>query len=234
MNDTTDLKQTAQMLFRDLASSYDDVLDNLTLRQDRYWKKFLVEKSNLRRGQRVLDLACGTCVLEEWPGIDGCDVIGLDLSERMVRRGLKKKIQSVSSLIRADAESLPFSDASFDVVLSCYLPKYCNAQKLVGEIGRVLSPGGTTTVYDFSRPSGAFAPFHAFYVYVVLKLLAGIARRTFGEVEYTFARLPGIIRKTHWVEDWRGRLGQGEFEEVGEKALTGGVVTVIWARRADR
>jgi demethylmenaquinone methyltransferase/2-methoxy-6-polyprenyl-1,4-benzoquinol methylase len=232
MGATPDLKQTAQTLFRDLSLYYDEVLDNLTLKQDRYWKKSLLKKASLRRGQRVLDLACGTCVLEEQLSIIGCDVIGLDLSEQMLRGGLKRRIPNVGSLLRADAESLPFSDGNFDAVLSCYLPKYCNAQRLLGEISRVLSPGGTLIAYDFARPSGAFAPFHAFYVYGVFKLLAGIARRTVRELEYTFARLPGIIRKTNWVEDWRGKLGQNEFEEIGEKPLTGGVVTVFWARRA--
>jgi demethylmenaquinone methyltransferase/2-methoxy-6-polyprenyl-1,4-benzoquinol methylase len=231
MGETADLKQTAQTLFHDLSSYYDLVLDNVTLRQDRFWKRFLLEKANLRRGQRVLDLACGTCVLEERLGISGCDVVGLDLSEQMVRGGMKKRLRNISSLLRADAESLPFSDRSFDVVLSCYLPKYCNAQRLVGEIGRVLSPGGTLIAYDFTRPRGAFAPVHAFYVYGVLELLAAIARRTIREVEYTFARLPGIVKKTNWVEDWLGRLGRRQFEQVGAKALTGGVVTVVWARR---
>ena len=233
MSEDADLKQTALTLFQGLSSSYDKVLDNVTLKQDRYWKKFLIGKANLRRGERILDLGCGTCVLEEKLLPIGCDVIGLDLSEQMVRRGLRKRIQSVSTLLQADAENLPFSDSSFEVVLSCYLAKYCDARRLVGEIGRVLSAGGRMIVYDFSRPRGTLGPFHAFYVYGVLKILSGISRMAIRKLETTFVRLPGIIRRTNWVESWRRRLEEHEFEQVGEKALTGGVVTVFWATRAN-
>ncbi len=233
MSEAAGLKETAQRIFRDLSSSYDGVLDNLTLKQDRYWKRYLIEKANLKRGLIVLDLACGTCVLGEKLRATGCEVVGLDLSDEMVRKGLEKRIPWVKGLIRADAERLPFSDRSFDVILSCYLPKYCSSNALLGEISRVLIPGGKMIAYDFSRPRGPFAPFHAFYIYGVLKILSDVSHISIRKLGYTLERLPGIIRKTTWVESWRRRLGQREFELVGEKALTGGVVTIFWATRAN-
>lgn len=231
MKQREDLKAVAQKLFGDLADSYDSALDNVTLKQDRYWKKFLIDMAELTSGETVLDLACGTCVLEEELALVGCNVIGLDLSGPMIRRG-QAKIKGIANLLRADAERLPLVPGSIDVVVSCYLPKYSDTDKLLAEITSALRPGGRVIVYDFSRPRGLFAPFHAFYVYGFLQILARVAKRSLGGLDYTFQKLPGIIRRTHWVESWRIRLRRGAFVNVGERALTGGVVTFFWATRA--
>ena len=194
------LQSTAQHLFHGLAPSYDSVLEYVTLYQDRYWKKFLLEEADLKEGFKILDLACGTGVLEDYITKGDCEVVGLDVTERMIRIGKEKRRRAeANSLVVGDAESIPFGDESFDVVLSCYLPKYCRTDRMADEIQRVLKPGGRLLLYDFTRPRGFLAPFHAFYVYGVLKLLgviAGVHRESWNSPSRSYRRSSGRVPGT--------------------------------------
>ncbi|TLX95237.1 MAG: methyltransferase domain-containing protein [Thaumarchaeota archaeon] len=225
------LQTTAQHLFHGLAPSYDSVLDYATLYQDRYWKRFLIEEADLEKGLRVLDLACGTGVLEDYIEGRGCEVVGLDLTERMIRIGKERRLRA-GSLVVADAERIPFGDETFDVVLSCYLPKYCRTGGLASEVQRVLKPGGRVLLYDFTRPRGFLAPFHAFYVYGVLKILGAVAGHISRELEFTFKELPEIIRRSTWDQTMPEVLQGRGFGQVGKKVLSGGVVTAFWGTKS--
>lgn len=225
-------QRKALRLFEGLSASYDAVLEYVTLFQDRYWKRFLLEKAELKDGLRVLDLACGTCVLEEYIVGRSCEVVGLDITEEMIRIGKEKRNPLVGSLVLGDAESIPFNDESFDVVLSCYLPKYCRGERLTSEIQRVLRPGGRVILYDFTRPRGFLGAFHALYVYGLLTILGFVASHTSKELEYTFTQLPKIIRESRWEERLGEALNQGGFERIEERVLSAGVVTAFWATKS--
>ena len=227
------LQSTAQHLFHGLAPSYDSVLEYVTLYQDRYWKKFLLEEADLKEGFKILDLACGTGVLEDYITKGDCEVVGLDVTERMIRIGKEKRRRAeANSLVVGDAESVPFGDESFDVVLSCYLPKYCRTDRMADEIQRVLKPGGRLLLYDFTRPRGFLAPFHAFYVYGVLKLLGVIAGHTSRELEFTFKKLPEVIRESTWDQTLPEVMLSRGFRRVGKRVLSGGVVTAFWGTKS--
>ncbi len=226
------LQRTAQEIFERLAPSYDSVLDYLTLYQDRYWKRFLLEEADLKGGLRVLDLACGTGILEGRLAGRDCEVVGLDLTERMIRVGRKRRGADQASLLVGDAENIPFADESFDIVLSCYLPKYCRADRMAEEVRRVLRLGGRVLLYDFSRPRGFLGAFHAFYVYGVLRILAVVFGLASRELEFTLTKLPEIIRESRWDEELFEVMPSLGFSEVGRKVLSGGVVTAVWGTRS--
>lgn len=107
-----------------------------------------------QRGARLLDVACGTGqflrqVKTNYPRLQ---VTGLDLSPHyleVARLGLQP--WSRVSLVHAAAEAMPFADARFDVVTCIYLfhelPRQVR-RAVVGEIRRVLKPGGTLIFVD--------------------------------------------------------------------------------------
>jgi demethylmenaquinone methyltransferase/2-methoxy-6-polyprenyl-1,4-benzoquinol methylase len=199
--------------------------------QDAYWKSWLLGRAEIRRGEAILDIGCGTGVLEE--RIGGTNrVVGVDITEDMLRLAQTKRIPSLSSLILGDAENLPFRDDSFDVVLSCYVVKYCNPKRLAGEAARVLRKGGTLVLYDFSAPRGLFAPFHAVYAYGLLRLLGRVVQLFDPGTAFTYLVLPDIIRSRIWDTDFNAVLRSAGFSEIGSRRLTGGVVTGYWARKA--
>jgi ubiquinone/menaquinone biosynthesis C-methylase UbiE len=130
-----------------------------------------------------------------------------------------------------DAEQLPYADSTFDAVLSCYIAKYCDERTLVKEVRRVLKPGGAFTLYDFSSPRGLFAPFHAFYVFGMMRVFGWLFSRLDNGIALTFSNLPEIIRVRRWEEALLQSFEEEGFVSVSRKSLSGGVVAALQATK---
>jgi demethylmenaquinone methyltransferase/2-methoxy-6-polyprenyl-1,4-benzoquinol methylase len=226
----------ARSIFGGLSISYDLVVDVMTLHQDRNWKARLLERLGPRRGASMLDVGCGTGVLEEMAQVrdSGLDVVGVDITDAMVRIAQRKSPMAGPLLLGlADAEHLPFRDCSFDFIVSCYVPKYCDAGRFVEELGRVLKPGGRMAVYDFARPSGVFAPLLEYYIYGLLPVLGRVAAPIEPGLAFTCGILPKLIRSTPWREEMDSALLRStSLSKDGEEQMTSGVVTLFWASKS--
>jgi SAM-dependent methyltransferase len=105
----------------------------------------LVKFAQVRPGQKVLDVACGTGVVAVTAARRGAEARGLDLSPVLLERARHNaRVAEVDvEFVEGDAEALPYPDASFDVVLSqfghIFAPRPAVALK---EMLRVLKPGG--------------------------------------------------------------------------------------------
>jgi demethylmenaquinone methyltransferase/2-methoxy-6-polyprenyl-1,4-benzoquinol methylase len=225
-----ELKRVAGRLFSGLAISYDRVLDWTTLMQDRHWKSWAIERASPTASDLALDIGCGTCVTEERMRSVGCQVVGLDLTDEMLRLGKAKGLRRVA-LLRGDAESLPFPDASFDVVVSFYVAKYCDLERFVSEASRVLKQDGRLVIYDFTRPRGMASPLLAIYIYGFLKLAGRLSRRLDDGVSYTFEKLPEIVRGTSWDTELPPLLGHHHLVIEDQVSLSGGAVRAFAMRK---
>jgi demethylmenaquinone methyltransferase/2-methoxy-6-polyprenyl-1,4-benzoquinol methylase len=223
------LHTKARGIFRDLAKSYDRTLNMATMFQDRYWKSWLLSKAALRGPEKVLDVGCGTCVLEERLEGTGCSVVGLDLTVEMLRFARRKGLGCAQNLLNSDAEALPFADGSFDVIFSCYVAKYCDPETFGAELARVLRPGGRLLMYDFARPKGAGLPFLAFYTYGLLPLAGRVLASAEEGVAYTLAELPRIIRRSDWEDRLPALLARNHLNLVERRSLSGGAVEALVA-----
>ena len=106
-------------------------------------------------GRRILEIGCGSAPCARWLAGQGADVVGLDLSRAMLRRGAAAMDRGGPRvpLVQAGAESLPFADESFDKACSAFgaVPFVADSAKLMREVHRVLRPGGLW-VFSVNHP----------------------------------------------------------------------------------
>lgn len=131
----------------------------LSLGQDRRWRRALVAAIAPRSGQRVLDVATGTgLVAFELVRQGGCDVVGIDQSEKMiaVARARLADVPELADrvvLVLGEAERLPFADAEFDALTFTYLLRYVDdPAATMRELARVVRPGGRIGMVEFGVP----------------------------------------------------------------------------------
>jgi len=116
----------------------------------------LVDAAGVRPGQRVLDVAAGTGNAAVAAARRGADVVASDLTPELLDSGRRAAARDGLDLAweQADAEALPYADATFDVVLSCIGAMFApHHQDTADELVRVLRPGGTLGLASWT-PSG--------------------------------------------------------------------------------
>jgi SAM-dependent methyltransferase len=107
--------------------------------------EMLCEAADLQAGWRVLDVATGSGNAALAAARRSCDVVGVDFVPALLERGrLRAEVERLKVDFReADAENLPFPDASFDAVLSIYGVMFApDHRKAASELARVCKPGG--------------------------------------------------------------------------------------------
>lgn len=121
----------------------------------------LVERLAVTRGERVLDVACGTGNASIPAARTGASVTGLDLTPELLDAARRNADRSGVEVTwtRGDAEELPFDDDEFDVVLSTFGCMFAPRHEVVaGELARVLRPGGRIGLCSWT-PDGVFGAF---------------------------------------------------------------------------
>jgi SAM-dependent methyltransferase len=97
-------------------------------------------------GQRVLEVGAGAAQCSRWLVSAGAHPVGIDVSATQLRfgRALDARTGIDTVLVQADAQRLPFADATFDLACSAYgaVPFVANSLAVMGEVARVLKPGG--------------------------------------------------------------------------------------------
>jgi ubiquinone/menaquinone biosynthesis C-methylase UbiE len=116
----------------------------------------LVASAGVRTGDKVLDVAAGSGATSIPAAVAGGDVIASDLTPELLEAGRHAAIAAGVAVqwTEADAEALPFADASFDVVLSSFGAMFAPRHQVVAdELLRVARPGGTIGMANWT-PTG--------------------------------------------------------------------------------
>ena len=155
-------KRHALDLFAGLPRRYDRMGALLSFGQDPRWRHALVDAIDPSPGERVLDVATGTgLVAFELVKRGGCEVVGLDQSEKMLtgareRLAARPAFAGRVSFVRGEAERLPFGDGEFDALTFTYLLRYVDDRAAtMRELARVVRPGGRIGMVEFGVPDVA-------------------------------------------------------------------------------
>ncbi|KQX66160.1 demethylmenaquinone methyltransferase [Angustibacter sp. Root456] len=214
-------------MFDTVAARYDLTNDVLSLGQDRLWRRAVGRALDLRRGERVLDLAAGTGTSSEPLVAAGADVVPADFSLGMLRVGKRRRPDL--QLTAGDATRLPFADGSFDAVtISFGLRNVVDTGAALREMLRVTRPGGRLVICEFSHP--VWGPFRAVYVNYLMRALPPIARRVSSNPD-SYVYLAESIRDWPAQEQLAGLLQQAGWADVAWRNLSGGIVALHRAVR---
>ena len=217
-------------VFDSVAPKYDLMNDLMSGGLHRIWKSFALSQTYLRPGQKALDVAGGTGDLTRGMasqvGEQGLvvlsDINGSMLShgrDRLIDAGIVKGVDYV----QANAECLPFADASFDcVTIGFGLRNVTDKQKALASMRRVLKPGGQLLVLEFSKPVDALRPVYDAYSFRVLPL---IGKFVAGD-EASYRYLAESIRKHPDQETLLGMMRDAGLEDCRHHDLSGGIVAL--------
>jgi len=213
-------------MFDRIAPVYDLMNRLMTAGLDQRWRRMTAEAA-VRRGDRVLDACCGTGDLAVAGHVAGGQVTGLDFSEKMLERARHKS--SAIEWIRGDLLELPFEDASFDAATVGFgVRNVADLERGLGELARVLRPGGRLGVLEITQPRGLLRPFYKLWfdglVPLAGKLIPGGS---------AYAYLPASVRRFPGPDELAGLLARTGFEEVRYRLLAGGIVALHTGRRRD-
>ena len=215
-------------VFDSVAERYNLMNDLMSAGMHRLWKRFAVETSGVRKGDRVLDIAGGTADLSalflEQVGSDG-EVWLTDINNAMLTIGRDRLIDegAAVSVAQCDAEKLPFPSNYFDCVSVAFgLRNMTHKDMALKEMLRVLRPGGRVIVLEFSKVWKPLQSFYDLYSFKVLPAMGGLIARDPDSYRY----LVESIRVHPSQEELKQLMQNAGFERVEYFNLSASVVAL--------
>ena len=227
----TEKVERVRAVFDSVASRYDVMNDLMSFGVHRLWKKFTLAQTGLRAGQSALDVAGGTGDLTlgmaAQVGPQGLVVLS-DINESMLThgrdRGLDRGVTAPVDYAVANAERLPFRDASFDcVTIGFGLRNVTDKEAALRSMARVLRPGGQLMVLEFSKPVlPLLSSVYDAYSFAALPVLGKLVANDAESYRY----LAESIRMFPDQERLRAMMGDAGLEGCRYHNLTGGIVAL--------
>jgi demethylmenaquinone methyltransferase/2-methoxy-6-polyprenyl-1,4-benzoquinol methylase len=215
-------------VFDSVAERYNLMNDVMSAGMHRLWKRFAVETSGVRKGDRVLDIAGGTADLSalflEQVGSNG-EVWLTDINNAMLTIGRDRLLDegAAVSVAQCDAEKLPFPSNYFDCVSVAFgLRNMTHKDVALKEMLRVLRPGGRVVVLEFSKVWKPLQSFYDLYSFKVLPAMGGLIARDPDSYRY----LAESIRVHPSQEELKQLMQDAGFERVEYFNLSASVVAL--------
>ena len=227
--------QRVRDMFAAIATRYDLLNHLLSGNVDQRWRRLVVRTvaSNLQATDAcILDVACGTgdlsVALAE--GLKA-QVVGLDFCRPMLDIAAVKSSDRGLTIpfVEGDALKLPFRECSFDAVSIAFgLRNLASFEGGLSELFRILRPGGTVAVLEFSTPrTPILRTLFRVYFTKVLPLLGGLLSGSKSAYEY----LPDSVSRFPDQASLAALLQQAGFIEVAFQNLTGGIAALHIGKR---
>ncbi len=214
-------------MFDDVARGYDRTNDLLSVGNSILWRIATVKAIAPQAGERVLDVAAGTGTSSAAIARSGAKVVAVDFSPGMIAEGRRR--HPGIEFVEADAMRLPFGDEEFDAVtISFGLRNIADPIVALGEMYRVLKPGGRLVVCEFSHPVNPLMRVgYEGWMKVAMPVLAKLASSNPDAYRYlveSIRQWPAQQTLSQWIR------GVG-FARVAYRNLTGGVVALHRGRK---
>ena len=218
-------------VFHSVAAKYDVMNDLMSFGVHRLWKRFTIDMSGVRPGNKVLDLAGGTGDLtKKFSKIVGPagKVVLADINSSMLEVGRERLTNQgyVGNIeyVQANAQYLPFEDNTFDVITIAFgLRNVTDKDEALRSMFRVLKPGGRLLVLEFSQANNPLLKkAYDLYSFTALPLMGKIVTNDSESYKY----LAESIRMHPDQETLKGMMQDAGFNRVSYHNMTGGMVAL--------
>ncbi|MCU0378171.1 MAG: bifunctional demethylmenaquinone methyltransferase/2-methoxy-6-polyprenyl-1,4-benzoquinol methylase UbiE [Bacteroidales bacterium] len=236
MNDLNQVRgasrEKVEAMFDSISHRYDLLNRLLSLGTDKRWRRKAINIIGEHiKASSILDVATGTADLAiEALMLKPDQITGIDISEKMLaagqekleRHGYSEKIR----LIKGDSEKILFPDNMFDAVMSAFgVRNFENTVTGLGEMLRVIRPGGMIMVLEFSRPG--WFPLRQIYGFYFRKILPWIGRKVSGDPD-AYSYLPDSVMSFPDNENFLALLRNVGFAGAEQCRLSGGIASIYY------
>ena len=224
----TEKQQKVGAVFHSVASKYDLMNDVMSAGMHRGWKRFAVEISGVKAGDRVLDIAGGSGDLSKLfakkVGAEGFVTL-TDINASMLAVGRDRMIDAGLNVpaMQCNAEALPFADNSFDCVIVAFgLRNMTHKDVALKEMQRVLKVGGRLLVLEFSKVWQPLEKLYDAYSFKLLPLMGKLLAKDATSYQY----LAESIRMHPDQETLKQMMQDAGLSKVDYYNLSAGVVAL--------
>ncbi len=220
-----------EKIFSVIAKRYDILNSILTLNIDRLWRRKAIKICDIKEGQKVLDLCCGTgqMINYECKAVGkNTTVIGIDFSQEMLNVGAKRLSESLKDyrykLIKGSITKLPFEENTFDCITIAFgLRNIVDKNKALSEMYRVLKPGGKVICLELSKPNiPILKNIYDLYFNYVLPTIGSIGTGD-KEAYYYLRDSVNMFMSKKLLKEKFSEIG---FKDAGYKSLTFGISSI--------
>ena len=224
-----------EAVFSSVSEKYDLMNDVMSLGLHRIWKRLAINIANLKKGEKVLDMASGTGdlarLVQTEVGNDGQVVMG-DFNIDMLSRGRNLSIDKGMNLpsVSCNAQNLPFKSEHFDCVTIAFgLRNMVDKAEVIREAHRVLCSGGRLIILEFSKVYSFLQPFYKTYLFKVVPKLGKLLVNDEDSYRYLAESIEMHPSQSEIVQ----LFTEAGFENNQYYNFTGGVVAVHLGYKVD-
>ena len=218
-------------MFDKISPRYDFLNRLLSFRQDTFWRSQMVRAAKLTPGNRVMDVACGTCdvALEISAQLKGrVKIFGIDFSLGMLSLGRQKlvlKKNTTIDILNANALHLPFKPDKFDAVFIAFgIRNIMDRKGAIRQFHKSLKKEGRLVVLELTTPEkGFFRQIYLGYFKRVLPLIGSF----FSKHNNAYSYLPESVLNFPDPVSFSKTMKAAGFEQIRFKQMTFGIVTLF-------
>lgn len=233
-NSNDSKKEQVADMFDNIAFRYDLLNSILSFGTHKGWRRKCVKKLKNLQPKQILDVATGTGDFAiACAKLNPAKIIGVDISEGMMKFGREKlkklDLDKLIELQLGDAETINFSDNSFDAITVGFgVRNFENLEKGLTNLNRVLKPGGKIVILEFSYPR-AF-PIKQFYNFYFTYITPFVGK-LFSKDTRAYSYLQESVKAFPNNENFVAVLNKCGFKNSSYQTLSFGVAAIYEASK---